>query len=480
MIKFKNVSFVNKEGNIILNNVSFEIKKNEYTTIVGKNGVGKSTVIKLMVGLLKINKGIIEIDGEKLEYSDEILYKIRKKIGIVFHSVEDQLTEETAIDNLIFGMENNNISTKKMRENVEKFSKYFKIENLLSRKISTLSGGEKQKIALVSAIVTEPKILILDEAMENIDYDFKKILNKFFDMFLMEGKTIISVSHDLEEIKRSDNILLLSENNNIKIGKFDDILHEYVNNKEYKNIENNKLIDLMNKSNKNGDNIKIKLDNVSYTYKENGKKIINNLSVCIPKGEIKAIIGKTGSGKTTLIELIYGLLDFDEYFDGDMIFYFGNKKIIINKNITLEKEIIKIREKMAIVFQNMESQFFESSVYKEIEYNISKKYNFIKNSFQVSNKIKKVLEKVGLSEKYMSKSPFLLSDGEKRLVGIAMALSTEPEILFLDEPTTSLDYEMIKKIMELIKELKKEKMTIILVTHDLNIVNNYADNYIKL
>lgn len=80
----------------------------------------------------------------------------------------------------------------------------------------------------------------------------------------------------------------------------------------------------------------------------------------------------------------------------------------------------------------------------------------------------------------MSKSPFLLSDGEKRLVGIAMALSTEPEILFLDEPTTSLDYEMIKKIMELIKELKKEKMTIILVTHDLNIVNNYADNYIKL
>ncbi|MBP6281663.1 MAG: ATP-binding cassette domain-containing protein, partial [Leptotrichiaceae bacterium] len=251
-------------------------------------------------------------------------------------------------------------------------------------------------------------------------------------------------------------------------------------NKEYKNIENNKLIDLMNKSNKNGDNIKIKLDNVSYTYKENGKKIINNLSVCIPKGEITAIIGKTGSGKTTLIELIYGLLDFDEYFDGDMIFYFGNKKIIINKNITLEKEIIKIREKMAIVFQNMESQFFESSVYKEIEYNISKKYNFIKNSFQVSNKIKKVLEKVGLSEKYMSKSPFLLSDGEKRLVGIAMALSTEPEILFLDEPTTSLDYEMIKKIMELIKELKKEKMTIILVTHDLNIVNNYADNYIKL
>lgn len=480
MIKFKNVSFVNKEGNIILNNVSFEIKKNEYTTIVGKNGVGKSTVIKLMVGLLKINKGIIEIDGEKLEYSDEILYKIRKKIGIVFHSVEDQLTEETAIDNLVFGMENNNISTKKMRENVEKFSKYFKIENLLSRKISTLSGGEKQKIALVSAIVTEPKILILDEAMENIDYDFKKILNKFFDMFLMEGKTIISVSHDLEEIKRSDNILLLSENNNIKIGKFDDILHEYVNNKEYKNIENNKLIDLMNKSNKNGDNIKIKLDNVSYTYKENGKKIINNLSVCIPKGEITAIIGKTGSGKTTLIELIYGLLDFDEYFDGDMIFYFGNKKIIINKNITLEKEIIKIREKMAIVFQNMESQFFESSVYKEIEYNISKKYNFIKNSFQVNNKIKKVLEKVGLSEKYMSKSPFLLSDGEKRLVGIAMALSTEPEILFLDEPTTSLDYEMIKKIMELIKELKKEKMTIILVTHDLNIVNNYADNYIKL
>ena len=80
MIKFKNVSFVNKEGNIILNNVSFEIKKNEYTTIVGKNGVGKSTVIKLMVGLLKINKGIIEIDGEKLEYSDEILYKIRKKL----------------------------------------------------------------------------------------------------------------------------------------------------------------------------------------------------------------------------------------------------------------------------------------------------------------------------------------------------------------------------------------------------------------
>ena len=101
MIKFKNVSFVNKEGNIILNNVSFEIKKNEYTTIVGKNGVGKSTVIKLMVGLLKINKGIIEIDGEKLEYSDEILYKIRAcKINLKPKYISTSDSTRTSIEDV--------------------------------------------------------------------------------------------------------------------------------------------------------------------------------------------------------------------------------------------------------------------------------------------------------------------------------------------------------------------------------------------
>ena len=135
---------------------------------------------------------------------------------------------------------------------------------------------------------------------------------------------------------------------------------------------------------------------------------------------------------------------------------------------------------MAIVFQNMESQFFESTVWKEIEYNVMKKYKFPKNSTLIGEKIKEAVKRAGLDEKYLEKSPFLLSDGEKRLVGIAMAISTDPEILFLDEPTSSLDYSTIKKIMELLEKLKKEGVTIILVTHDHNIVEQYADNYIQL
>ena len=481
MIKFKNVSYFNKEGDAILKNVSFDIKKNKYTVIVGKNGTGKSTVIRLISGILETNGGTLEIDGEKLDYTPETLYRIRKKTGVVFHSAEEQLTGETVQDSLIFGMENNNIPRNKMIENIEKYTEYFSIGHMLQRKISTLSGGEKQKIALISAIITEPEILIMDEAMENIDSDFRKIFERFFDEFLKKGKTIISVSHNPEEIKKSDSIIFFSENDGIKTGKFEEILKEYekMHDVKYKKEKENKLCNLLDEKIKRK-NAKIILENINYYHTEDNRNLINNLTVSIPEKKITAIIGKTGSGKTTLIEIIYGLLELDNRFNGKISFHFSGEEIIIDKSRKAQKSIGKVREKMAVVFQNMESQFFESTVRKEIEYNIIKKYAFRENSVFIEEKIKNTMERTGLDEKYLEKSPFLLSDGEKRLVGIAMALSTDPEILFLDEPTDSLDYGVIKKIMELMEKLKKEDMTIILVTHDKNVVNQYADNYIQL
>ena len=481
MIEFKDVSYFNKDGDTVLKNVSFTIKKGEYTVIAGKNGTGKSTIIKLIAGLLKTDKGVIEIDGRKLEYYPEVLYNIRKKIGVVFHTAEEQLIGETVLDGLIFGMENNNMSSREMKRNIEKYTRYFNIGNLLSRKISTLSGGEKQKIALISAIITEPEILIMDEGMENIDIDFREIMGKFFDEFLKEEKTIVSVSHDPDEIKKSDRIILISENSDIKIGKFKDVMNEYdkINNIRYEKQREAKLRNLLNE-NIDEEKTKIKLYDVSYFQTGTDRNLINNLTVSIPEGEITAIIGKTGIGKTTLIELIYGLYNFDDRFSGEISFCFSGKKTIIDKGKESLKEIKGIRRNMAIVFQNMESQFFESTVWKEIEYNVMKKYKFPKNSTLIGEKIKEAVKRTGLDEKYLEKSPFLLSDGEKRLVGIAMAISTDPEILFLDEPTSSLDYSTIKKIMELLEKLKKEGVTIILVTHDHNIVEQYADNYIQL
>ena len=487
IIEFRNVSY-SKNNNMILENISFSLKKNKYNVIIGKNGSGKSTILKLIVGLEKISGGQIFIDNEELVYKRDELYKIRKKTGIVFQESNEYIIGETVAESLIFGMENNRIPLEKMKENMAKYVKLFQLENIIDKKTVNLSGGEKQKVALAGAVITEPEIILLDEVTEMWDKTTKDKMNGIIEEFLKDGKTVVSVTHSPEEIKRSDNIVFITEEGKIVTGKSEEV-NKIIEEKENTEINHEVISEYsadLTKMSLKEEEIKVKIKDISYYY-EKERKIIDSFSVNIPKDSITAITGKSGTGKTTLIEIISGLAFLGENFSGEIEYNFRNEnkekedeKLLLYKNI-LERELYEIRKRIGIVFQNTGEQFFSGTVLEELEYNITKKYK-IKNkkSKELSDRINEIAEIFGYDEKFLMKSPFVLSGGEKKMLGLALAVCLEPEILILDEPTGALDYIMTVKFMKIVEKMKKNGTTVILVTHDENIVKQYSDYILKM
>ncbi|MEG2322703.1 MAG: ATP-binding cassette domain-containing protein [Bacilli bacterium] len=201
----KNLNF--KYGNIVIfNNLNLEIKKNKITTIIGPNGSGKSTLIKILTGLLKGN-GYIKINDYLLLKDN--LNDIRKTIGVVFENPDNQFVAQTVMDDIAFTLENMNYNNKDIRKKVEEISSYLGIYDILESNPHSLSGGQKQLVALASALVHDPKLLILDEAFTMLDpLDKDKIYNILISL---KDITIINITHDMEETLFSDEIIVMNE-----------------------------------------------------------------------------------------------------------------------------------------------------------------------------------------------------------------------------------------------------------------------------
>ncbi len=210
----------------------------------------------------------------------------------------------------------------------------------------------------------------------------------------------------------------------------------------------------------------IKVENVSFVYGKGTpfeKKAVDNISFCVKKGEFIGLIGHTGSGKSTLIQMLNGLIKPD------------SGKIFINgTDITADKVNLKeIRSKIGLVFQYPEYQLFEETVYKDIAYGPS---NFNKSKEEIDSLINDVISLVGLDSSILEKSPFELSGGQKRRVAIAGVLAMNPDILILDEPTAGLDPAGRNDILACIKNLHEQKgMTVILVSHSMEDIANNVD-----
>lgn len=217
----------------------------------------------------------------------------------------------------------------------------------------------------------------------------------------------------------------------------------------------------------------IQIKNLSYTYLKktpNEVEALHDISLEIPEGKITAIVGHTGSGKSTLIQTFNGLIIPTS---GTVEF----KDFVITNKEKKNKRIKELRKHISIVFQFPEYQLFEETVEKDVAFGL-KNYGFKEN--EAIEKAHEALSKVGLDESFYKRSPFELSGGEKRRVAIAGILAIDPEVLILDEPTAGLDPVGSKIILDLIVELNKNGKTIILVTHDMDIVLNHADHVIVL
>ena len=212
----------------------------------------------------------------------------------------------------------------------------------------------------------------------------------------------------------------------------------------------------------------IQVKDVSYVYlpkTPNARVALHHVSLEIPQGAFAAFIGRTGSGKTTLVQQLNALLIPSE---GEIIvdeFHIGNKK---RKN----KNIKKLRKHVSLVFQFPEYQLFEETVEKDVAFGLR---NFGYKEADAINEAHKALLSVGLPERYFKKSPFELSGGEKRRVAIAGILAINPDILVLDEPTAGLDAKGAQDVMSLVKKMNDEGKTIIMVTHDMELVMKYCN-----
>lgn len=210
MIEVKDLCFSYEEPKQTIKNVSFSIEKGSYCTIVGHNGSGKSTIAKLIAGLLEKKSGEIIIDG--LELNEENLRKIRNRIGIVFQNPDNQFIGSTVRDDIAFGLENHNVKQEDMDGIIDEFSKRVNMSPYLDKEPSHLSGGQKQRVAIAGVLAMRPKVLIFDEATSMLDPQGKDEIKKVIrSLHEEEALTILSITHDIEEVTTSDYVLVLDE-----------------------------------------------------------------------------------------------------------------------------------------------------------------------------------------------------------------------------------------------------------------------------
>lgn len=203
--------------------IAFDIEEGSYTTIIGHNGSGKSTIAKLLIGLLERKSGSIKVDG--LELNEDNLYTIRDKIGIVFQNPDNQFIGATVADDIAFGLENHQVPSHDMEDIIQRFAEKVRMIDYLKSEPTRLSGGQKQRVAIAGVLAMSPEILLFDEATSMLDPQGKAEINDLIhEIHEKNGLTIVSITHDIEEVAKSDHVIVMDKGKVVMDGKPETIL----------------------------------------------------------------------------------------------------------------------------------------------------------------------------------------------------------------------------------------------------------------
>lgn len=532
MIRAEQVRFQYKkrdvDGNVIateeiLKGVDLTIKKGEFIALLGRNGSGKTTFSKQLNAILRPSEGTVTVD-EMGTRDAEKLYDIRQHVGMVFQNPDNQMVAANVEEEVAFGPENLGMESDTIVARVKQALEQMRMWKRRKTAPNHLSGGQKQRIAIAGILAMHPDYIVLDEPTAMLDPKGRKEVMEALQRLNQEQEmTVILITHDMEEAALAGRVILLADgqvrfdgtpedffgedallaemgmeaplsyrvrklidsdvfekkigdarveeatiDKREKVAEYDKTGREWEASSELVDKKKNKKAEAETDEKNQA---LLSLQHVSYIYSPGTayeKVALDDVNLSLGKGEIVGLAGHTGSGKSTMIQLLNGLLKPTSgtvTFEGKDIHakgYSGNY----------------LRSKVGMVFQYPEHQMICDTVWEDVAFGPSKQGL---TGEACETRVEEALRFVDLPEKYYQASPLQLSGGQKRRVAIAGVLAMHPEYIILDEPAAGLDAAGKREIFDRIRRMSREQgIGVLLVSHSMEDLAEYADRIIVL
>ena len=493
MIELKDFSFQYKaQSEPTLKNLNLTIYKGEKVLIVGPSGSGKSTIGQCLNGIIpNIYKGTSSgqflIQGN--EAFDLSIYEKSHLVSTVLQDTDGQFIGLSVAEDLAFALENDMVDLGTMKERVQSWAERLDLMKLLDHRPQDLSGGQKQRVSLAGVLIDESPILLFDEPLANLDPKSGQDIIDLIDQIHEEQRTTtIIIEHRLEDVlyRPVDRVILINQGQVLFNGRPDELLRttllaengireplyltalrqlgQDINQLEHLDRLDDIQLDDVNcvipeaTFTKTGEAEELlKLEQISFAYQEN-HPILKNISLTIPKGQRLAIVGKNGAGKSTLAKAICGFITTEGQYT--------------SRGEDIKQESVKERaERVGYVLQNPNQMISTNMIFDEVALGL--RLRGISEE-DIKERVYQALKTCGLYE--FRKWPIsALSYGQKKRVTIASILVLGPEILVLDEPTAGQDQRNYTDIMEFLDSLQEKGHTIVMITHDMQLMLDYSD-----
>ena len=492
-ISFNQFTFqYDAQAEATLKDISFDIAKGEKVLILGPSGSGKSTLAQCLNGIIpNIHKGQaqgqVRIDGQDI--FKQSIYDKSQLVSTVLQDPDGQFIGLTVAEDLAFALENDCADQSEMKDKVALWAERLDLTSLLNHRPQDLSGGQKQRVSLAGVLIDESPILLFDELLANLDPKSGQETIDLIDKIHKEvGATTIIIEHRLEDVlyRPVDRILLVNEGELIFNGSPDELLSStlllengireplYVtvlrqlgfDTRSAQNLSQLDALDLSDlalpdrvlkdKRDSSSESI-LKVEGLSVSYGDN-PTIIEDLSFSLKKGERLAIVGKNGAGKSTLAKALCGFVP-------------SQGKLTYEGQDISQDSIAERSERIGFVLQNPNQMISQTMIFDEVALGL--RLRGIEEA-EVEERVHEVLKTCGLYS--FRKWPIsALSFGQKKRVTIASILVLKPEIIILDEPTAGQDYKTYTDIMNFLDSLQKQGHTIVMITHDMQLMLEYSD-----
>ncbi len=502
-----------------LDQINYRHRSSEFTVIVGETGAGKSTLCRCLNGLIpSFTKGRLDgslrVAGHR-ESGRPQVYELARIVGLVFQDFEAQLFSTNVELETAFALENFAVDRDQMKTRVEQALNRVGLSGFEHRDPSSLSGGEKQRLAIASVLAGSPSVVVMDEPTTDLDPVGKRDIFRLAQDMRNEIEGIILVEHETEHVLSADRILLMHEGRIVQEGPPGEILAD-PRNVERHGVRPLQTTVLLSELGLETDALTIqdaatRIRSAGWRVRDSAGEILNSarrrepldeprgepphetpsepsgeprqsvvriedlvfrygeappavdgVSLDIAAGEFVALVGQNGCGKTTLAKHLNGLHAPTE----------GEVRVLGRS--TADWTLPELGRRVGYVFQNPDHQIFANTVRDEVAFG-ARNYGFSEE--EVGEKVDAALAETGLSGRDLE-DPFNLTRGERQQLAVASVLATDPEVLVLDEPTTGLDYHGQVAILNLVRRLNESGRTVVMITHSMWVVAEYADRCI--